>query len=64
MKEITRIELSEKDIKDLVAEKFNLDPSTTICRVSVYDGDRPGMGSSTSIVVEGQKLPSVPYSDR
>lgn len=54
IKETTKIELTEKDIKILIAEKFNLDVNRTTVRINHYEGDvrEPGY---TNIIVEGAK---------
>lgn len=54
IKETTKIELTEKDIKILIAEKFNLDINNTSVRVSHYKGDQREP-SYTNIIVEGVK---------
>lgn len=58
MTEITKIEMSEKDIKNLVAEKFNLDPDRCKITFSHYPGDARDSGY-TNAVVEGPKHQSV-----
>jgi len=54
IKETTKITLTEKDIKILVAEKFNLDIDNTTVSVSHYQGDQREP-SYTNIIVEGVK---------
>ena len=53
-KETTRIELNEKDIKELVAEKYNLDLERTTVSISHYKGDAREP-TYTSIIVSGIK---------
>lgn len=59
MKESVVIELSEKDIKQLVAERFNLDVNSATVTVSHYRGDirEPAY---TTITVKGQKAIPAP----
>jgi hypothetical protein len=47
-----RIELTEKDIKEMVAEKYNLDVEKTTISISHFEGDMREP-SYTSIVVTG-----------
>lgn len=54
MKELTKLVFTEKDLKELIAEKFNLNLSTIILNVNHYDGDQRGP-SYTTIIVEGEK---------
>jgi hypothetical protein len=53
-KEIIKIVLTEKDIKDLVSEKWNLDSDTSNIQVYHYKGD-PRESSYTTITVEGTR---------
>ena len=53
-KEYIKIELTENDIKQLVAEKYNLDINRTTINVTHYDGDAREP-AYTSIVVTGQR---------
>lgn len=53
-KEYIRIELTEDDIKKMVAEKYNLDINRTTINVSHYAGDAREP-ACTSIVVTGQR---------
>lgn len=52
-KEYIKIELTEDDIKKMVAEKYNLDINRTTILVSHYNGDAREP-AYTSIVVTGQ----------
>ncbi len=53
-KEYIRIELTESDIKQMVAEKYKLDINRTTINVSHYAGDAREP-AYTSIVVTGQQ---------
>ena len=53
-KESVKIELNQKDIKQLVAEKYNLDINSASISVSHWKGDAREP-EYTSIVVTGQK---------
>mgnify|MGYP007071578404 CR=1 FL=1 len=53
-KEYIKIELTEDDIKKMVAEKYNLDINRTTINVSHYAGDAREP-AYTSIVVTGQR---------
>jgi hypothetical protein len=53
-KESIIIELDEKDIKDIVAEKWGLDPKTCTINISHWKGDNREP-QYTSITVKGQK---------
>lgn len=53
-KEYIKIELTEDDIKKIVAEKYNLDINRTAINVSHYAGDAREP-AYTSIVVTGQR---------
>ena len=53
-KEYIKIELTEQDIKKMVAEKYNLDINRTTISVSHYNGDAREP-AYTSIVVTGQR---------
>ncbi len=55
MKELVQIELNQKDIKALVAEKFNLHEATSTISVSHWQGDSREP-EYTSIVVKGRKV--------
>lgn len=48
----TKIELNEKDLIELIAEKYNLDIAKTSINVYKYDGEgrEPGY---TTVIVEG-----------
>lgn len=54
MKEIIKIEINEKDIKMLVAEKYGLDVTKAIVRVNHYAGDQREP-AYTKIIVEGER---------
>jgi hypothetical protein len=54
MKIKTKIEMNEKDLKDLISEKFNLKKESVTISISKYDGDAREQ-SYTSIIVEGEK---------
>jgi hypothetical protein len=54
MKIKTKIELDEKDLKELIAEKFNLNKETTTISINKYNGDGRE-ASYTNIIVEGEK---------
>jgi hypothetical protein len=56
-KESVRIELNEKDIKELVAQKWGLDLSSCTISVSHWKGDAREP-EYTNIVVTGQKSSS------
>lgn len=56
-KEKIKIEFNEKDLKELIAEKYNLDLSTTTIRINHYEGDRPFDASYTTVIVEGERIP-------
>jgi alpha-L-fucosidase len=51
---LTQIILNEKDIKDLVAERYGLDGTTTTISISHSEGDAREP-SYTSITVTGKK---------
>ncbi len=53
-KESVKIELDQKDIKQLVAEKYNLDVNTSSISISHWKGDAREP-EHTSIVVTGKK---------
>ena len=53
-KEYIKIELTESDIKQMVAEKYKLDINRTTINVSHYAGDAREP-AYTSIVVTGQR---------
>lgn len=53
-KESIVIEMDEKDVKELVAEKWGLDPKTCTISISHYKGDNREP-QYTSITVKGQK---------
>jgi hypothetical protein len=53
-KESVKIELDQKDIKQLVAEKYNLDVNSASISVSHWNGDAREP-EYTLIVVTGQK---------
>jgi hypothetical protein len=53
-KEYIKIELTENDIKQLVAEKYNLDINRTTINVSHYGGDAREP-AYTCITVTGQR---------
>lgn len=53
-KESVKIELNEKDVKQLVAEKYNLDINFTSISVSYWKGDAREP-EYLSIIVTGQK---------
>jgi len=53
-KEYIKIELTESDIKQMVAEKYKLDINRTSINVSHYAGDSREP-AYTSIVVTGQR---------
>jgi len=53
-KESIVIELDEKDIKDIVAQKWGLDPKTCTINISHWKGDGREP-QYTSITVKGQK---------
>ena len=53
-KEYIKIELTESDIKQIVAEKYKLDINRTTINVSHYAGDSREP-AYTSIVVTGQR---------
>ena len=53
-KEYIKIELTESDIKQMVAEKYKLDINKTTINVSHYAGDSREP-AYTSIVVTGQR---------
>ena len=57
-KEYIKIELTESDIKQMVAEKYNLDINRTSISVSHYNGDAREP-EYTSIIVTGQKNDNV-----
>ena len=64
-KESVRIELDEKDIKELVAEKWGLDPRTCTINISHYNGDQREP-AYTNITVSGEKSVKntpTPYED-
>lgn len=48
-KEYIKIELAEDDIKNMIAEKYNLDVNQTKITISHYDGD--ARESSYTLVV-------------
>lgn len=52
---LTQIILNEKDIKDLVAERYGLDGTTTTISISHSKGDAREP-SYTSITVTGKKM--------
>ena len=54
-KEKLKIVFSETDIKELVAEKYNLNPDTTTIHIYHYDGDYRD-GPYTTITVEGERI--------
>lgn len=60
IKELTKIQLSEQDIKQLVAEKYNLDLETCTCSINHYPAgyDRPYDPAVTTFTVEGMKTTS------
>lgn len=53
-KEYIKIEITESDIKQMVAEKYKLDINRTTINVSHYAGDAREP-AYTSIVVTGQR---------
>jgi len=53
-KEKIRIEFNEKDLKELIAEKYNLKIETSTIYVSHYKGDQREP-SYTSVVIEGER---------
>lgn len=52
--EYTKIELTEKDVKEMAAEKYNLDVNSCVINVSYYAGD-PREPSCTTIIVTGKR---------
>ena len=54
-KEKIKIEFSEADVKDLVIEKYNLNPDTTTIHIYHYNGDYR-FGPYTTITVEGERI--------
>ena len=53
-KEKIRIEFNEKDLKELIAEKYNLNIETSTIYVNHYKGDQREP-SYTSVVIEGER---------
>ncbi|MCG8786398.1 hypothetical protein G1K52_11575 [Tenacibaculum finnmarkense] len=53
-KESVVIELTQRDIKKMVAEKYNLDINRTTINVSHWEGNQREP-EHTSIIVKGQK---------
>ena len=53
-KESIVIEMNENDVKELVAEKWGLDPKTCTISISHYKGDNREP-QYTSITVKGEK---------
>lgn len=61
--EKVKLEFSEKDLKDLITEKYELKPESVVLRISHYEGDSRDP-SYTTVTVEGQKKEhnsSIPY---
>lgn len=54
MKETTKLTFDEKDLKKLIAEKYNLDEHTLTLRINHFKGDAREP-EYTSIVAEGIK---------
>ena len=54
MKITTKIELTEKDLAEILAEKFNLDPAKTSVNVYKYDAADPRETSYVKVTVEGE----------
>jgi hypothetical protein len=57
-KEKLKIEFSETDIKELIAEKYNLNKHSTTIRIYQYNGDMREP-SYTTITVEGERNPII-----
>lgn len=53
-KEKIKIEFNEKDLKELIVEKYKLKIETATIRVSHYNGDSREP-SYTSVIVEGER---------
>lgn len=53
-KEKIKIEFNEKDLKELIVEKYKLKIETTTIHVSHYNGDSREP-SYTSVIVEGER---------
>ena len=52
----TKIELIEKEVLEIIAEKYNLNPETSTINVYKYDGGNdPREHSYTIITVEGEQ---------
>jgi len=55
-KEIVKIEFSEQDIKELIAEKYNLSLDTVSIDIYHYEaGNDPREHDYTTITIEGKK---------
>lgn len=53
-KEKIKIEFNEKDLKELIVEKYNLKIETSTIYVSHHKGDQRE-SSYTSVVIEGER---------
>ncbi len=52
----TEIEFSEKELKEVLAEKYGLDPNKSILTIYKYDaGNDPREHSYTTITIKGEK---------
>lgn len=48
----TKISLTEKDLNEILAENYNLDPKTSVLNIYKYNGDSREP-SYTNITIEG-----------
>lgn len=52
-----KIEFNERDLKELIADKYELDLSTTTISIYKYEaGSDPRETSYTTVIVEGEKI--------
>ncbi|MEI7488604.1 MAG: hypothetical protein WCJ72_14580 [Chryseobacterium sp.] len=55
MKTTTKIELSEKELKAILCEKFGFPENTAELDINITKGDRPGEMDEIKIVFEAEK---------